>query len=112
MKIIIAMAILFNIVCMCGCNTDYDDPVETTVVSCNSVLTKESFKNISIGTSFDEVVNMVGIPQFHTGFGIIWDVYKLNDGSAVMLLFCDNLVANLKNVPAAEVDSYLIYCSE
>ena len=78
----------------------------------NTNLTAENFKNICIGTSFEEVVNTVGIPQYHTGFGIIWDVYKLDDGSAVMILFYDDIVVDIKNISSTEIDSYLIYRSD
>lgn len=78
----------------------------------NSDMTLKNFETVCIGMSFEEVINMVGIPQYHTGSGIIWDVYKLNDGSAVMLRFYDDVVVDMKIVPPTEVDSYIIYRSE
>ena len=113
MKIMLAFLVLFNVACLYGCNTVYGNLEEISIMeSYNSNLTVEDFKNICIGSSFEEVVNTIGAPQYHTGFGIIWDVYKLDDGSIIMLQFYDDIVVDIKNVPSTEVDSYLIYRSE
>lgn len=45
------------------------------------------FEEIQLGMSYSQVVEILGEPTGTTGFGIVWEVYGLNDGSYMKMLF-------------------------
>lgn len=45
------------------------------------------FEKIQTGMSYDEVVGIMGEPSGTVGYGIVWDVYALDDGSYIKMLF-------------------------
>lgn len=56
----------------------------------------KDFKFIKLGMSMDEIHKMVGEPSYYTGSGILWGVYKLNDGNKLHLN--DHMTGYLKAV--------------
>lgn len=57
------------------------------VTSENGDFTISDFTKVQLGMSYDEVVALMGEPTGSSGFGIVWSVYGLSDGSYVKLLF-------------------------
>lgn len=62
-------------------------PEEYIVTSDNGNFTVSDFDEIQLGMSYDKVVGIMGEPTGTTGFGIVWKVYGLNDGSYMKMLF-------------------------
>ncbi|MDE6781156.1 MAG: hypothetical protein K2J40_06840, partial [Ruminococcus sp.] len=57
------------------------------VTSDNGGFDISDFEEIKIGMSYDEVVSILGEPTGTIGYGIVWEVYSLKDGSYVKMLF-------------------------
>lgn len=60
---------------------------EYIVTSDNGRFTVSDFEEIQLGMSYDKVVEIMGEPTGTIGFGIVWEVYGLNDGSYMKMLF-------------------------
>lgn len=65
---------------------DYSDS-KCVISSKNGNFTISDFAKVQLGMSYDDVVNLLGEPTGTLGSGIIWDIYSLDDGSYVKLLF-------------------------
>lgn len=62
-------------------------PAEYIVTSDNGNFKVSDFEEIQLGMSYDKVVGIVGEPTGTVGYGIVWEVYGLNDGSYMKMLF-------------------------
>ncbi|MDE5770149.1 MAG: hypothetical protein K2I06_00760 [Ruminococcus sp.] len=62
-------------------------PTEYIVTSDNGNFAVSDFNEIQIGMSYDKVVELIGEPTGTVGYGIVWEVYSLNDGAYMKLLF-------------------------
>ena len=60
-------------------------PTEYIVTSDNGNFTV--FEEIQLGMSYSQVVEIIGEPTGTVGYGIVWEVYSLNDGSYMKMLF-------------------------
>lgn len=60
-------------------------PTEYIVTSDNGNFTV--FEEIQPGMSYSQVVEIIGEPTGTVGYGIVWEVYGLNDGSYMKMLF-------------------------
>ena len=49
--------------------------------------TLSDFSIIEIGMTYKKVVELMGEPTGSEGFGIVWAIYDLSDGSKIKLLF-------------------------
>ncbi len=63
------------------------DHTQYYVTSKNGNFTISDFSKVQLGMSYYDVVNLMGEPTGTLGSGIIWDIYSLDDGSYVKLLF-------------------------
>jgi len=45
------------------------------------------FTKVKIGMTYDEVIELVGVPIDSIGSGIVWQRYKLDEGWYIKLLF-------------------------
>jgi len=77
----------FKIILVClmlltGCQKQ--DYIKT---SDNGSFEVSDFEQIHCGMSYDEVVEIMGEPTGTLGYGIVWEVYSLNDSSYMKLLF-------------------------
>ena len=71
------------LITMCGCaKADLGD-VKMSTKKYNIA----DFTEITIGMTYDEVVEIMGMPTGTVGNGTVWDTYGLVDGSYIKLLF-------------------------
>lgn len=78
-KILLLTSIIFLTACQ--------KQPEYIVTSDNGGFSVSDFEEIHTGMSYNEVVAILGEPTGTMGFGIVWDVYSLKDGSYVKMLF-------------------------
>lgn len=62
-------------------------PTGYIVTSDNGSFAVSDFEEIKLGMSYSQVVEIMGEPTGTVGFGIVWDVYSLNDGAYIKMLF-------------------------
>ena len=62
-------------------------PTEYIVTSDNGNFTVSDFEEIQLGMSYSQVVEILGEPTGTVGYGIVWDVYRLNDDTFMKMLF-------------------------
>ena len=53
----------------------------------NRSLQLDDFKEITLGTTYETIVEQLGEENGMVGSGILWPYYQLRDGSCVILLF-------------------------
>ncbi len=58
----------------------------------SSTMPLEDFKKLKHGMTSDEVINIVGKPDYVTGSGLIIFIYKFSDGSSVWVGFTNQVV--------------------
>jgi outer membrane protein assembly factor BamE (lipoprotein component of BamABCDE complex) len=51
-----------------------------------------NFSKVKIGMTYDEAVELVGEPTFSFGSGVVWDIYIIDKGWSIELLFLGTLV--------------------
>lgn len=57
------------------------------ITSDNGNFAVSDFEEIQMGMSYNQVVEIIGEPTGTMGYGIVWEVYSLNDGAYMKLLF-------------------------
>lgn len=57
------------------------------VTSDNGGFDISDFEDIKTGMSYEEVTAILGEPTGTMGYGIVWEVYSLKNGSYVKMLF-------------------------
>lgn len=60
---------------------------EYIVTSDNENFSVSDFDEIQPGMSYDKVVEIMGEPTGTIGYGIVWEVYSLNHGAYIKMLF-------------------------
>ncbi|MDE5620236.1 MAG: hypothetical protein K2O29_00695 [Ruminococcus sp.] len=77
------LLVLVSLVMMTTCQK----PTEYIVNSDNRNFSVSDFEEIQLGMSYSQVVEIMGEPTGTVGFGIVWEVYGLNDGAYMKMLF-------------------------
>lgn len=95
----IYIVILVIMTTFAGCTREYCEDGITVIgvagweleyTASDRTLTVEDFEDIELGSSLDEIQDMLGEPDGWVGAGILSPVYVLADRSAVELVFADD----------------------
>ncbi len=77
------LLVLVNLIMFTACQKS----TEYIITSDNGNFSVSDFEEITTGMSYDKVVEIMGEPTGTSGYGIVWEVYGLNDGSYIKMLF-------------------------
>ncbi|MDE5582271.1 MAG: hypothetical protein K2J08_01015 [Ruminococcus sp.] len=74
---------LTGLIMLTACNKQ----VDYIKTSDNGNFAVSDFEEIKTGMSYDKVTEIIGEPTGTVGYGIVWEVYSLNDGTYMKMLF-------------------------